>query len=74
MDLDVLAPPGNASVNNSVANVILYNKDMPAYGYTNSMRYRHVGNRGINLLFADGHAESRTIGEVTLRMLCVNPQ
>ncbi len=75
-NIDVLACPGNATVNNSVANVIRdnYDFDPNTQWHKTGMRYRHMGNSNITLLFVDGHAEALKIGSVTTRMLCVNWQ
>lgn len=35
-------------------------------------RYRHGQNNQINMLFADGHVESKRLGEVRLRTVCMN--
>ena len=75
-NLDVLAAAGYAGVSNSVNNLILDNHDydVNTQWHKTGMRYRHMGNKNITLLFADGHAEARPIGSVTTRMLCVNWQ
>jgi prepilin-type N-terminal cleavage/methylation domain-containing protein/prepilin-type processing-associated H-X9-DG protein len=36
------------------------------------LRFRHMKNTTANLLFADGHVESRKVGEVTVRDICMN--
>jgi prepilin-type N-terminal cleavage/methylation domain-containing protein/prepilin-type processing-associated H-X9-DG protein len=36
------------------------------------MRFRHMKNTTVNLLFVDGHCESRVIGQVIAKDLCVN--
>ncbi len=36
------------------------------------MRYRHMGNTTTNVLFVDGHVESRALGQVILSDLCTN--
>lgn len=36
------------------------------------VRCRHLGNKAANLLFADGHVESRRAGELFARLFCVN--
>jgi prepilin-type N-terminal cleavage/methylation domain-containing protein/prepilin-type processing-associated H-X9-DG protein len=38
------------------------------------MRFRHMGNTAANFLFADFHVESRTIGTVVAKDICMNPQ
>jgi prepilin-type N-terminal cleavage/methylation domain-containing protein/prepilin-type processing-associated H-X9-DG protein len=37
-----------------------------------AMRFRHLNNTSLNALFADGHAESRKLGDVKARDICVN--
>lgn len=37
------------------------------------MRYRHKGNTSINVLFFDGHVESRDLGTIYIRELCLYP-
>ena len=48
------------------------NIDPDAWNWRNFMRYRHMDNTGINLLYVDGHVESKKIGEVMRRDMCVN--
>jgi prepilin-type N-terminal cleavage/methylation domain-containing protein/prepilin-type processing-associated H-X9-DG protein len=38
-----------------------------------NMRYRHLGNTSLNVLFFDGHVESRKLGTVTFGDLCIYP-
>jgi prepilin-type N-terminal cleavage/methylation domain-containing protein/prepilin-type processing-associated H-X9-DG protein len=40
--------------------------------YQCEMRFRHLNNTTANLLFVDGHVESRQIGQVYVEDLCVN--
>jgi prepilin-type N-terminal cleavage/methylation domain-containing protein/prepilin-type processing-associated H-X9-DG protein len=40
----------------------------------NAMRFRHMNNTEVNAVFADGHVESRKIGEVTAGDVSVNYQ
>jgi prepilin-type N-terminal cleavage/methylation domain-containing protein/prepilin-type processing-associated H-X9-DG protein len=37
------------------------------------MRYRHMDNTTMNVLFVDGHVESRLIGSVHVSDICLNP-
>jgi prepilin-type N-terminal cleavage/methylation domain-containing protein/prepilin-type processing-associated H-X9-DG protein len=37
------------------------------------MRFRHLNNSTANFLFVDSHVESRKLGEVYARDICVNP-
>jgi prepilin-type N-terminal cleavage/methylation domain-containing protein/prepilin-type processing-associated H-X9-DG protein len=37
------------------------------------MRYRHMNNTVINVLFVDGHAESRQMGTIRATDICMNP-
>jgi prepilin-type processing-associated H-X9-DG protein len=36
------------------------------------MRFRHQRNTMGNFLFADGHVETRRVGEVTVREFCMD--
>ncbi len=38
------------------------------------MRFRHMGNTTANFLFCDGHVESRVIGTVVAKDICLNPK
>jgi prepilin-type N-terminal cleavage/methylation domain-containing protein/prepilin-type processing-associated H-X9-DG protein len=38
------------------------------------MRYRHLGNSTCNILFCDGHVDSRALGSVIGRDICMNPK
>jgi prepilin-type N-terminal cleavage/methylation domain-containing protein/prepilin-type processing-associated H-X9-DG protein len=40
--------------------------------YQCQMRFRHMGNTMANILFLDGHVESRALGEVTARDVSMN--
>jgi prepilin-type processing-associated H-X9-DG protein/prepilin-type N-terminal cleavage/methylation domain-containing protein len=51
----------------------------PAYGgsdqggqYQCEMRFRHINNTTVNILFLDGHVSPYVIGQVTAKMLCAN--
>ena len=44
----------------------------PSYG-ANYMRFRHLNNKSCNFLFGDFHVESRALGTVLARDVCVNP-
>lgn len=50
------------------------NRDASGWNdYTvNAFRYRHLGDTRINMLFGDGHVESRALGEVLWRDVCVS--
>lgn len=37
------------------------------------MRFRHMGNSTLNVLFVDGHCDSRQLGQVILSDICTNP-
>jgi prepilin-type processing-associated H-X9-DG protein/prepilin-type N-terminal cleavage/methylation domain-containing protein len=39
----------------------------------NYMRFRHINNTTANFLFVDGHVESRKLGQVYARDICLNP-
>jgi prepilin-type N-terminal cleavage/methylation domain-containing protein/prepilin-type processing-associated H-X9-DG protein len=40
----------------------------------NNMRFRHLKNTTCNFLFVDGHVESRLLGSVAAKDICLNPQ
>ncbi len=42
------------------------------YNPAANMRFRHMNNTTTNLLFVDGHVESRKLGQVIAREICVN--
>jgi len=44
----------------------------PTSVYGNAMRFRHMGNTAMNALFVDGHVETRTLGQVVARDICLN--
>jgi prepilin-type processing-associated H-X9-DG protein/prepilin-type N-terminal cleavage/methylation domain-containing protein len=39
----------------------------------NYMRFRHLNNKSANFLFCDGHVESKELGSVLAKDVCVNP-
>jgi prepilin-type processing-associated H-X9-DG protein len=39
-----------------------------------NMRFRHMDNTTVNGLFADGHVESRVLGTVLAKDICLNPK
>jgi prepilin-type N-terminal cleavage/methylation domain-containing protein/prepilin-type processing-associated H-X9-DG protein len=41
---------------------------------TNEMRFRHMGNTVGDFLFCDGHVESRALGTVVAKDICLNPR
>ena len=41
-----------------------------AESYASAFRFRHINNTTLNALFADGHCESRKVGEVLLKDVC----
>lgn len=41
---------------------------------TNEMRFRHMGNTTANFLFCDGHVETRILGTVVAKDICLNPR
>jgi prepilin-type processing-associated H-X9-DG protein len=45
----------------------------PAYNSACDMRYRHMDNTMVNILFVDGHVESRLLGSVHASDVCLNP-
>jgi prepilin-type processing-associated H-X9-DG protein/prepilin-type N-terminal cleavage/methylation domain-containing protein len=46
--------------------------DNPTVGNAHGMRFRHMNNSRVNALFADGHVESRALGDVKARDICLN--
>jgi len=38
------------------------------------MRFRHMNNTTCNILFLDGHCESRVLGTVVAQDICMNPK
>ncbi len=48
------------------------NGQWPSYGLS-YMRFRHVNNKMCNALFVDFHVESKAIGTVLARNICLNP-
>jgi prepilin-type processing-associated H-X9-DG protein/prepilin-type N-terminal cleavage/methylation domain-containing protein len=40
----------------------------------NEMRFRHMNNTTANFLFCDGHVESRVLGTVVAKDICLNPK
>jgi len=51
----------------------LWNTSLGNWDYSADQRYRHMGNTMMNVLFVDGHVESRLIGSVYARDVCLNP-
>lgn len=62
---------GNGGSGRTVTGIAKDNFDTNGQ-YDSPMRYRHNNNTTGVFLFVDGHAESRKIGEVLLRDVCVN--
>ncbi|HUB27154.1 MAG TPA: prepilin-type N-terminal cleavage/methylation domain-containing protein [Tepidisphaeraceae bacterium] len=52
------------------------NEDIFNIYYNNAadMRFRHLNNTTGNMLFGDGHVESRLLGTVIARDVCMNPK
>ncbi len=45
------------------------------FGYAiNEMRFRHMENTTANILFCDGHVETRVLGTVVAQDICLNPR
>ena len=74
--------PGNngsaSSWGGTVTDAVLaqMNTDYGSNQYYNprGMRFRHLGNRSANMLFVDGHVESRKLGDVYAREICPDPR
>lgn len=77
---NVLDPDGyNAAAGTVTKQIEMFSNVDPTSALTatkgvavNAMRFRHMNNTEINALFADGHVESRKIGEVTAGDVSVN--
>lgn len=74
--LDEIMPAGNAGVSNNVENLKRDNHDYDSQTqwHKTGMRYRHMNDTNITVLFADGHAEAMPLGAVKIRHLAVNFQ
>ncbi len=68
---DATIPWTGASKAQAIATIKAYNRDFQREQACN-MRYRHMDNTRINVLFVDGHVESFAIGELLRRHLVVN--
>lgn len=64
-------PWSGASMATAINTIKAWNKDFQEEKACN-MRYRHMDNTRMNVLYADGHVESKAIGELLRRDLCVN--
>lgn len=65
--------PEGATNAETIANNKRHNVDnTPAYGIENALRLRHNADTVANILFVDGHVESRSFGGLQRRMFCVN--
>ena len=49
-----------------------YNVDWDGYTFASAFRFRHRQNTQLNMLFVDGHAAPRLIGELTPRDIAVD--
>lgn len=70
-NIDTPMPLGQNQAND-IASLRLANIDNTAWDWKNFMRYRHMNNTSINVLYADGHVDSRKLGEIMRKELCVN--
>jgi prepilin-type processing-associated H-X9-DG protein len=78
--LGTSGPAGASYTNNTggdtMQSLVRENVDyQQSAGYDNAadMRFRHNNNTTCNALFIDGHCESRRLGSVVGRDICVNP-
>jgi prepilin-type processing-associated H-X9-DG protein/prepilin-type N-terminal cleavage/methylation domain-containing protein len=67
-------PPANYQL--LMAALKAQNEDIFNIYYNNAadMRFRHLNNTTGNMLFVDGHVESRLLGSVIARDVCMNPK
>jgi prepilin-type N-terminal cleavage/methylation domain-containing protein/prepilin-type processing-associated H-X9-DG protein len=67
----------HGSPNNDVTPAVLTEENTDNFNtvYDNlcDMRFRHINNSTCNMLFADGHVESRVLGQVRAMDISVNP-
>jgi prepilin-type N-terminal cleavage/methylation domain-containing protein/prepilin-type processing-associated H-X9-DG protein len=60
---------------NSMAGLQSANRDLAVDSWRGpSMRFRHMRNTTGNFLFADGHVDSRKLGEVLVKDICMDPK
>jgi prepilin-type N-terminal cleavage/methylation domain-containing protein/prepilin-type processing-associated H-X9-DG protein len=60
--------------NNTLASIKKNNIDPTSAPWNGpNMRFRHMNNTVMNAVFADGHVESRVIGTVMVREICMDP-
>lgn len=45
----------------------------PGQWWNCDMRYRHMNNTVMNVLFVDGHVDSKTMGSIRAKDICLNP-
>lgn len=70
--------PGNSQYSDGAVVTLktlqLENKDdyNVVWNYFCNMRFRHMTNTTVNVLFVDGHADSRKLGEVVAKDVCTN--
>jgi len=73
-------PPGNDGGDGTTLQK-QWNKDFAGVPWTpvnageffaSALRFRHMQNTSLNVLFADGHCESRKIGEITYKDICTS--
>ena len=56
-----------------------WNKDFAGWPWegedntASAFRFRHIGNTTLNALYADGHCESKKVGELVLKDICSSP-
>ena len=60
-----------SSLATAIATIKAYNKDLQDYTVC-GMRYRHMDNTVMNVLYCDGHVEAKKIGEFKRREMCMN--
>jgi prepilin-type N-terminal cleavage/methylation domain-containing protein/prepilin-type processing-associated H-X9-DG protein len=65
-----LHPGQDTSANGAILQKT-WNKDYPTNQWASAFRFRHMNNTSLNALFTDGHVESKKVGEIKYRDICV---
>ena len=71
-DLPLAIGSDGSPIARSKAGQERYNVDWDGYTFSTAFRFRHSNNTQLNMMFADGHVESRLVGELTARDIAVD--